>query len=161
MAGNSPVSSHPRSTSGCFGTSGRVSDWPQDFGGQGGVVAGADSTPGSYYLSASPGALACSAGLAGQRLAGRAEPPAPRRKGGRRRAGGISRRARWYRVPGSVPGQSATLVRTEPPVRWLESATASLRTALPMVSLPVVSTISADWLASMKAALPTAAPLAT
>ena len=31
-----------------------VSDWPQDFGGQGGVVAGADSTPGSLYLSASP-----------------------------------------------------------------------------------------------------------
>ena len=89
MAGNRAVSSHPRSTSGCFGTSGRVSDWPQDFGGQGGVVAGADSTPGSYYLSASPGALAlaCSAGLAGQRLAGRAEPPAPRRKGGRRRPG--------------------------------------------------------------------------
>ena len=54
MAGNRAVSSHPRSTSGCFGTSGRVSDWPQDFGGQGGVVAGADSTPGSYYLSASP-----------------------------------------------------------------------------------------------------------
>ena len=89
MAVNRAVSSHPRSTSGCFGTSGRVSDWPQDFGGQGGVVAGADSTPGSYYLSASPGALAlaCSAGLAGQRLAGRAEPPAPRRKGGRRRPG--------------------------------------------------------------------------
>ena len=31
-----------------------VSDWPQDFGGQGEVAAGADSTPGSLYLSASP-----------------------------------------------------------------------------------------------------------
>ena len=31
-----------------------VSDWPQDFGVQGGVAAGTDGTPGSLYLSASP-----------------------------------------------------------------------------------------------------------
>ena len=47
MAGNRAVSSHPRSTSGCFGTSGRVGLAPA-FRWSGRSGCGADSTPGVF-----------------------------------------------------------------------------------------------------------------
>ena len=55
--------------------------------------------------------------------------------------------------------QTWRLPDSELPVRSLELATASLRTVLLMVSLLVVLTRSADWLASITVALRTIAPL--
>ena len=94
----------PCPTSGRFGTSGRVGLAP-DFGGQGGVAAGTDSTPGSLYLSASPAPWpwpVARVWLASVSPVG-AEPPGPGERGfgppGRNLAqgatGGPGRRHSW------------------------------------------------------------------
>ena len=85
-----------------------VLDCPHDFGGQGGVAAGADSTPGSLYLSASPAPWAgCRAGsVPGVSPVG-PNPPGLGKRGSAPPASISWERRQFLRRVGIVPGQSA------------------------------------------------------